>query len=110
MFDDPKKELKKLEDQLLKDDEWLERELTAAHALLGDEPKKTGSAGKKPTNVRGSADMQYKAAKVVVRNTEDYDLDEPEAPRKSNRGLVILALLETLGIVALVVYWLWFLL
>ena len=98
MFDDPKKELKKLEDQLLKDEEWLDRELAAARALIGDAPvKKTKkpAAAKKPAaqtakkegeSVRGSAEVQKKA-------------------KKSNRGLVILAILETLGIVGVVAYW-----
>ena len=122
MFDDPKKELKKLEEQLLQDEEWLERELSAARSLIGDEParmprKNTASTGsmeqtrvypKSGSDVRGSADMQNKAKKVVVPRTDDYDLDE--VPRKKNRGLVILAIIETLGIVAVVAYWLKFLL
>ena len=125
MFDDPKKELQKLEEQLLKDEEWLDRELAAARALIGDAPvKKTKkpAAAKKPAaqtakkegeSVRGSAEVQKKAAKVVVPPTNDYDLDEKKPkkkkqskPQKSNRGLVILAVLETLGIVGVVAYWL----
>ena len=122
MFDDPKKELKKLEDQLLKDEEWLDRELAAARALIGDAPvKKTKkpAAAKKPAaqtakkegeSVRGSAEVQKKAAKVVVPQSNDYDLDEKKPKKKkkakkSNRGLVILAILETLGIVGVVAYW-----
>lgn len=110
MFDDPNKELKKLEDQLLKDEQWLDRELAAARALIGEEtPKK-----KKAPPVRGSADTQQKAARVVIPNTGDYDLDEKKVKKskkkgkkkKSNRPLVILAVLETLGIVGVVVYWL----
>ena len=134
MFDDPKKELKKLEQQLLKDEEWLDRELAAARALMGDEPVKKSAKtaparknmeqtqvyrtagasrpGGEAAPVRNYANNYGRTPKVVVRNPEDYDLDEYEAkhPKKGVKGLVILAVLETLGIVAVVAYWLRFLL
>ena len=119
MFDDPKKELKKLEEQLLKEEEWLERELAAARELIGDQPvkkvKKTPTAKKTVENkedapVRGSEETRKKAEKVVVPASDDYDMDEKKSKKKkksgkSNRGLVILVILETLGIVGLVAYW-----
>ena len=121
MFDDPKKELKKLEEQLLKEEEWLERELAAARELIGDQPvkkvKKTPTAKKTVENkedapVRGSEETRKKAEKVVMSASGDYDLDKKKAKKKkkkkagkSNRGLVILAILETLGIVGIIAYW-----
>ena len=115
MFDDPKKELKKLEEQLLKEEEWLERELAAARELIGDQPvkkvKKTVE-NKEDAPVRGSEETRKKAEKVVVPASGDYDLDKKKAKKKkkkkagkSNRGLVILAILETLGIVGIIAYW-----
>ena len=117
MFDDPKKELKKLEEQLLKEEEWLERELAAARELIGDQPvkkvKKTPTAKKTVENkedapVRGSEETRKKAEKVVVPASGDYDLDKKKTKKKagkSNRGLVILSILETLGIVGIIAYW-----
>ena len=97
MFDDPKKELAKLEAQLLKDEEWFEKELEVAKALIGEEtaPKK---GAKKP-----AAQPQKKAAPKVQQ-------EAPAPKKKSNKGLVILACLETLGILGIVGYWLWMLL
>ena len=133
MFDDPKMELKKLEQQLLKDEEWLDRELAAARALMGEEPVKkakpaqtrknpaqtkqnrpsgTPRSGSGTAPVRNYANNYGRASKVVASNYQDYDLDEYEKkhPKKGVKGLVILAVLETLGIVAVVAYWLRFLL
>ena len=41
MFDDPKKELQLLEEQLLKEEDWFEKELNEAKALIGDAPRKS---------------------------------------------------------------------
>ena len=97
MFDDPKKELAKLEAQLLKDEEWFDTELEMAKALIGDEP-----APKKPAKQAAPAQASGKTAGKTKK--------EAPAPKKSNKGLVILACLETLGIVGVVAYWMLFLL
>lgn len=118
MFDDPKKELEQLQEQLLKDEDWFARELDSAKAMIGDQPtpkkRKTAAAG-----AVHSANAQRKpqtSADPAIRNfangygNADSQQEEPKAPRKSNKGLIILACLETLGIVAIAAYWLIFLL
>jgi len=100
MFDDPKKELAKLEAQLLKEEEWFDKELKMAKALIGDEP----APGKKP--VQKIVSQSAPTAKAPKKSQKET----PAPKKKSNKGLVILACLETLGIVGVVAYWLIFLL
>ena len=93
MFDDPKKELQRLQQQLLaseaqEDDSWLEElesdpeedELNQIRMLLGD---------------RERVRMQ--------------PLPVPEKKEKGIGGLVALAILETAGILAILGWWLWYL-
>ena len=138
MFDDPKKELQKLEAQLLKEEEWFENELEAAKALLGDQeaPKTAQQPPKKPVQPArnsmqetqvfrapgpgptptGTPARKLSAAEKVRKNAvtdvnlDEYSEDIYSPKRKKNRFLVILAVLETLGIVGVVAYWLMFLL
>lgn len=98
MFDNPKKELADLEAQLLKEEEWFATELEQAKALIGEEPVKKTKASKPKTE---DAPKKKSSGKKKVK--------EEEKP-KSNRGLVILAILETLGIVGIIAYWVMFLL
>ena len=98
MFDNPKKELAELEAQLLKEEEWFVTELEQAKALIGEEPVKKPKTSKPKTE----AAPQKKASGKKKEKQE-------EKP-KSNKGLVILAILETLGIVGIVAYWMLFLL
>ena len=88
MFDDPKKELKRLQDQLLEDEEWLEEELENARAIINSAP------GEADTQVRHGGGNRSE-----VRNTE------LEKPRKGIGGLVLLALLEILGILGIIAWW-----
>ena len=129
MFDDPKKELQRLQEQLLQEEDWFEKELAEAKALIGDAPRKgkpktpARPAPEAEPRPRKQAPVQEEPAPVrknnpkvrnyangygqetpVVRNTET------EKPKKGIRGLVFLAVLETLGIVGVVAYWLLFLL
>lgn len=98
MFDNPKKELAELEEQLLKEEEWFNTELEQAKSLIGEEPVKKPKASKAKT---GSAPQKKGSGKKKAK---------PEEKPKSNKGLVILAVLETLGIVGIVAYWVLFLL
>ena len=98
MFDNPKKELAQLEAQLLKEEEWFNTELAQAKALIGEEPVKKPKAAKPQT--------QSAPAKKAAGKKQPKKEEKP----KSNAGLVILALLETLGIVGIVAYWILFLL
>ena len=89
MSRDSKEHLRRMEEELTEeDDNWLEE----ARALMGEE-----------------------APQVSVRNNDrldvdldDYSQDVYEQPpkEKSARGLVILAILESLGIAAIILYWL----
>ena len=116
MFDDPKKELEQLQEQLLKDEDWFTRELDSAKAMIGDQavPKKRKTAAS--SAVQAANTQKIPQPDPRIRNyangygTTDPARDEAELPKKSNKGLIILALLETLGIVAIAAYWLIFLL
>ena len=119
MFDDPKKDLKWLENQLLAEDavpdadagdgiseeeDWLEDELKEARALM---------------------DNDYSHRESVLYDQEEEEGDDglavysdlPPAPEgkktkkeKGIGGLVFLACLETLGIIAVLLWWvLWLL-
>ena len=90
MSRDSEEYLRRMEEQLTEeDDSWLEE----ARALLGEED----------------------APHVSVRNNDRLDIDldsysqdvcEQPPKEKSIRGLVILAILESLGIAAIIIYWL----
>ena len=129
MFDDPKKELQLLQEQLLQEENWFETELEEAKALIGDAPKKAPvkKAAKPNPNAESKPQKKAKAqeedepvrkTKSRVRNyANDYGKQTPpvrntetKKPQKGIRGLVILAILETLGIVGVVAYWLLYLL
>ena len=98
MFDDPKKELQRLEDELLKfdhkDDEF-EKFYQDIFLEFGEteEPRAVAPQAKKANAPRN---MTY--------------ADTPRAvaaePRKSNKGLVILLLIELAGILGVAGYWL----
>ena len=124
MFDDPQKELKRLEEQLLaeEDGDWLDGELEAMHRLLGDDTqaqnmdetrvyRNFGNENQVRNYANGYGTMQTDTGGQPV-NDEDPELatysDEVEVPEKEKgvKGFVILACLETLGILAIIVYWL----
>ena len=113
MFDNPQKELEKLQEQLLQEEDWFTRELDSAKAMLAEQPGKKGrrtAAGHAVQDVRKKTEVkkpeQVKAVPVKKSNRKD----DPAPKEKGVRGLIILAALETLGIVGLVAYWLRYLL
>lgn len=120
MFDDPKKDLKWLEQQLLAEDapredppdeeflgeeDWLDAELRQAHALLGDTPAATRS--------RGDVFAFLEEDTAREESAVYADIPSPAKPQKSKKkkkekgigGLVFLACLETLGIIAVLLWW-----
>lgn len=107
VFDDPKKELEKLQQQLLEDEAWFEKELDSALRMIGEDVPK-----KNPTGTRAGTPAKKPAPQAPARPKPSSKTrpatDEPrKAPKeKGIRGLVILAVLETLGIVGVVAYWL----
>lgn len=122
MFDDPKEELRRLESRLLEEEEREEPEetdsgedwLAEAHRLLGEDAGADDEEAPGSIRVHGEpAVRNFANGYGRVRNTDRADLDMEEysdqiydAPReKGLRGLIILACLETLGIVAVMAYW-----
>ena len=100
VFDDPKKELEQLQKQLLQDEAWFEKELDAAHRLLGDEVVLKNPAGAQ-AGVPGRRARTQAAVHAAPRPVPVQQVPKT----KGIRGLVVLAVLETLGIVAVAAYW-----
>ena len=133
MFDDPKKELQRLqqellaeeeeyEEEILTEDEWFEREIAEAKVLSGyQEPEVRnyangyGAAPAQPaydpdrrTHLSGRSgyNQQERAAyRPNVRNYSEETLPEEEETEKGVGGLIALAVTLTLGIVAVAAYW-----
>ena len=97
MFDDPKKELQRLEEELLKhdqkDDEF--------EQFYQDIFREFGEG----EEVRAVAPEEKKAAPRNMTYT-DTPRAVAAAPTKSNKGLVILLLIEIAGILGVAGYWL----
>ena len=115
MFDDPKKELEQLEEKLLaaEDDDWLDKQLSEAKALIGDAPRKkrpaNGNAYRNYANSYGKEAPKTQAApkkKEPQVYADEYEEEEEVPKEKGVRGLIILAVAETLGIVGIIAYWL----
>lgn len=117
MMDESRKELEKLEKQLLADETWFARELDSAKRMIGENPvNKTANPAAPRASVAWSAPARPAMPGVSAATTrlpglkKEPALEEYEPPKKGIRGLVILAALETLGIVGVVAYWMLFLL
>lgn len=119
MFDDPKKELKRLEKQLLEEEDgsWLDNELSEVKAMLGDSGQQDLDAtriyrdpGAVPVRnyANGYGQVPAQSGEYDEYGDSAYAADPREvAPReKGVGGLVLLALLELLGIVGIIGYWL----
>ncbi len=134
MFDDPKKELQRLQQQLLAEEEnneeeylteeeWLEREIAEAKALSGyQEPKEPkvrnyangyGTRPQQPqydpnrrSHLSGRSGYPQQERAAYRPNVQSYSEETiPEEEEKGIGGLVFLAILLTLGIVAVAGYW-----
>lgn len=118
MFDDPKKDLDRLNAQLLSeysreeeipDSDWLDDELREARALMDNDYSRSPARGGSVYDYDEEADDDGMAL-----YSDDPRLRE-EKPKKAKKekgigGLVFLACLESLGIVAVLVWWvLWLL-
>ena len=126
MFDDPKKDLKWLEQQLraveapqeedidpedwldddiFSDEDPLEAELREARALLGDHP----APQRRQADVFAflEEDIAEEAAPAAPAPSQKQAKQKKE---KGVGGLVFLACLETLGIIAVLLWWLQWLL
>ena len=117
MFDDPKKELQKLEDQLLEaeinhetaqlNNEEFEELYDKILEEFGPREQSDGAPVSDPP-IRNFANGYGKAvpAQPLADGDEILSDDEPVVPQKGTRGLVILACLECLAIAGVAVYWL----
>ncbi len=112
MFDDPRKELEQLQEKLLQDEDWFEKELDSAKRMIGQQPEKRRAAApavpqkKVKTEARASMDDTRVWTREMTLDEEEF---QPEK-EKGVKGLLILASLETLGILAVAAYWALFLL
>ena len=118
MFDDPKKELQKLEDQLLAaemnqetaelNNEEFEELYDKILEEFGPREKRNGTA-EPPAEpaIRNFANGYGKTGQTQTLSAGDEILsdDEPAVPRKGVKGLVFLSVLEIAAIAALAVYW-----
>jgi len=135
MFDDPKKELQRLQQQLLAEEayeeeymdeeDWLDQEIAEAKALSGyQEPAEPpvrnyangyGIRQEYPEYQRPAQPQQrsylsgystYQEARPDYRSHRDYrDQVMEEEPEEKLGGLVALACLLTMGIVGVALYW-----
>lgn len=124
MFDDPTEALKKLEQQLLADeeklnknadDDWFEKELQEARALIG-EPRRPGAVKapaqpkQVPDQVRNYANNYGRSVRgsgPVNLSKSAFDGEVVDKPKNTGiKVLTVIAILETLGILGLAAYWL----
>lgn len=107
MFDDPKRELKRLEEQLLREDdtEWLDREIAQAYDLLGDNVDMDATqVFREPIPVRNYANG-YDSAPDIYSYADTADTAPVESVNRRIGGLLLLAAVETLGIATILAYW-----
>lgn len=119
MFDDPKKELRRMEEELFaaeyeeepesgseseyEDEDWLQQ----ARELLGEEEEPpirnhANGYGASPRNMAPDFGRMAYADEELDESRAVFD----EAPKKKGAGgLVVLALLEVLGILAILWWW-----
>ena len=105
LFDDPNKELAALQAQLEAQEEWFQKELDSAKRMIGQQPN-TPAASAAPVRSPSNAYADKPVRKAYVPHVPQIEEEEP--PKKSVRGLLILASLELLGIFAILGYWAWY--
>jgi hypothetical protein len=120
MFDDPKKELEELQEKLLQDEDWFEKELDSAKRMIGQVPEKDRAAAAAPKAKNKRAVREASAGKTAAAPVMDdtqvwsrelsFEQEEPKPKEKGIRNLLIIAALETLGIALVGAYWALFLL
>jgi len=99
MFDDPKKELERLEEELLKyeqKDEEFERFYADIFQEFGEPEEPRAVAPEKKRSAAAPRNMTYADTPRAVA----------PAKKKSNKGLVILLCMELIGILGVAGYWL----
>ncbi len=112
MTEDSKKDLELLEKQILENEEWFLRELDSAKRMIGQmpeqpaAPKATASAAAQPMpGIRNYANGYGQPAPQPRMQDMQAEEEAPIPQKKGTKGLLILAALETLGILGLAAYW-----
>ena len=91
IFDDPNRELNRIQEQLLEDEEDFEEE-------YGEEEDSFEEYGYDEEDYEEEYEEEYE---------DDYQAEPDTQPRpRSNRGLIFLILAEILGIFLIAAYWL----
>ena len=106
MFDDPNKELAALQAQLEAQEEWYRQELDSAKRMIGQMPEPKAAPAAPVRNYANNYGQQP-VRKGYVPDIPEIQEEEPPK-RKSNRGLLIVASLELLGIFSSLGYWAWY--
>ena len=101
VFDDPKKELERLQAQIAAQEEWFEQELDSAKRLIGDTPRPA-----KPTSAAAGVPTHNKAKTTAARQAAKKEAPVAAPKKKGVKGLLILALVEILAIAGIAAYWL----
>ena len=101
VFDDPKKELARIQAQIEEQEDWFEKELDSAKRLIGDAPRAA-----KPTSAAAGVPARNNPKSTATRKAAPKEVPVEEPKKKGVKGLVILALVEILGIAGIAAYWL----
>lgn len=117
MRDNPKENLRRLEEELLEEelmdfDEFAEETneddafIKEIYDLIGT--KKSGAAYRNYSNNYGKtrSASAHSTDSAVPEYNYNYDEPEEDAPRKGGSGLVIAVCVEAVAIIGVVVYWL----
>ena len=105
VFDDPRKELARIQAQIEEQEDWFEKELDSAKRMIGEAPR-----APKPTAAASGVPGRSNAKTTAARKAAKKEAPPEEPKKKGIKGLVILALLELLGIAGVAAYWLLYLL
>lgn len=105
VFDDPKKELARIQAQIEEQEDWFEKELDSAKRLIGDAPRAA-----KPTSASAGAPAHSKTKSTAVRQAAKKEAPPQEPKKKGIKGPLIIALVELLGIAGIAAYWILYLL
>ena len=80
VFDDPKKELERIQAQIAEQEDWFEKELDSAKRLIGEAPK-----AHKPTTAAAGVPARSNAKTTAARQAAKKDAPAEEPKRRASR-------------------------